>query len=238
MNIYQQHHSKGDPYQLDPRLREPWLARLALLKPTAGNWIVGVQLWHFFWLYIYIYYIQYIIIYIYCTYIYIHTVYFIFASCGRPAIHQAFGRPHDSKYLPWLLSWGPRIFPFWEIHKTTGESARDIFSFFFGGWYDTIPLLLGNYMICIHYDWGIIRYFLGFSKSKSRKISKVWSEVTILFFLLGCWSKTTANFPFLNDIQRARTFGRPHFQTARYVGNTRSLRRLNLKLAYHLTLPF
>ena len=226
MNIYQRHHSKGDPYHLDPRLREPWLARLALLKPTAGNWIVGVRIWHFFWLYIYT---QYIIIYIY--------VFFIFASCGRPAIHQAFGRPHDSKYLPWLLSWGPRIFPFWEIHKTTGESARDIFSF-----------LLAVDMIQYHYCWEIIWYV---STTTGESFDIFWasanpslersrkSEVKWQFcFLLGCWSKTTANFPFLNDIQRARTFGRPHFQTARYVGNTRSLRRLNLKLAYHLILPF
>ena len=200
MNIYQRHHSKGDPYHLDPRLREPWLARLALLKPTAGNWIVGVRIWHFFWLYIYT---QYIIIYIYMYFLYLlHAV-------GQPFTKPLAGRMTPSTYRGSLVG-GPRIFPFWEIHKTTGESARDIFSF-----------LLAVDMIQYHYCWEIIWYV---STTTGESFDIFWasanpslersrkSEVKWQFcFFVGMLKQNHGEFSVLKRYSKGQNFWAPPF---------------------------
>lgn len=165
-------------------------------------------------------------------------MYFLYLlhAVGQPFTKPLAGRMTPSTYRGSLVG-VPGFSLFGKSTKRLGNQQGIFFLFFWqliwynttiaGKLYDMYPLRLGNHSI-----------FFGLQQIQVSKDleSLKWSDNFV--FLLGCWSKTTANFPFLNDIQRARTFGRPHFQTARYVGNTRSLRRLNLKLAYHLILPF
>jgi len=209
VNIYQQHHSKGDPYQLDPRLREPWLARLALLKPTAGNWIVGVQLWHFFWLYIY--YIQYIIIYIYCTYIYIHTlsILYLLHAVGQPFTKPLAGRMTPSTYRGSLVG-VPGFSLFGKSTKRLGNQQGIFFRFF-----------LAVDMIQYHYCWEIIWYV---STTTGESFDIFWasanpslersrkSEVKWQFcFFVGMLKQNHGEFSVLKRYSKGQNFWAPPF---------------------------